>query len=383
MHGDLPHQADVADREFIEVLSAAMAWWATQRTWQVSSSYTGGGVIAAFESAVATAVGPRARALALPSGTAALATALKSVGVGPGDLVGVPAVDWTATRAVTRALGARTVPLPVSPDTGLLDADQVARPGVVTHDLAAVVAVHLHGLSCDVPALRRACPGLPLVEDAAQAWASQYPNGNPVGSAANACAFSFGAAKSPNAGELGCLVTHTQALHRAAVARTQHPARQLLAGITCPRRDQVMTRVAPAVALLGAYVLDQHAGLIPALRRAGGLAAKALRDEGLPVLTNPARHAPGIIAVRATPEHVRLILSGMFFPEGMSVTAVDRADVEMHPRYREAAAVATAVTGMTVITLGLPAVSYDAAADDQDKQFEHGRVEDHGRTLGA
>ena len=87
----------MADREFIEALSAATAWWATQRTWQVSSSHTGGGVIAAFESAVAAAVGPEAQALALPSATAALATALEILGVGPGDLVGVPAVDWTAT----------------------------------------------------------------------------------------------------------------------------------------------------------------------------------------------------------------------------------------------------------------------------------------------
>ena len=101
---------------------------------------------------------------------------------------------------MVRALGARTVPLPVNPDTSLLDAGRVARQSEVTGGLAAAVAVHLHGLSCDVPALRRACPGLPLVEDAAQAWAAHYPDGRPVGSAADACAFSFGAAKSPNAG---------------------------------------------------------------------------------------------------------------------------------------------------------------------------------------
>ena len=350
--GGLPHRASVADRELIEVLSAATAWWAAQRSWQVSSSHTGGGVIAAFESAVAEAAGPHARALALPSATAALATALEILGVRPGDLVGVPAVDWTATRAVVGVLGARTVPLPVDPDSGLLDATQIARRAEVTRGLAAVVAVHLHGLSCDVPALRRACPGMPLVEDAAQAWAAHYPDGRPIGSAAEACAFSFGAAKSPGAGELGCLVTRTQALHLAAVARTQHPTRQLLAGVAGPRRDQVMIRVAPAAALLGAYVLHEHAWAIPALRLGGRLAATALRDAGLLVLTDPGRHAPGVVAVRATPERVRLVLAGMSFPTGVKVTNVDRADVNVHPEVPDRAALAARAAAITVITLG-------------------------------
>ncbi len=295
-------------------------------------------------------------ALALPSATAALTTALQILGIGPGVLVGVPAVDWTATGAATRALGARTVPLPVDPDTGLLDAAYIARRSELIRDVAAVVAVHLHGLSCDVPALRRTYPGLPLIEDAAQAWAAHYPDDSQVGSAADACAFSFGAAKSPSAGELGCLVTRTRTLHRAAVAGTQHPTRQLLTGIACPSRDQVMTRVAPAAALLGAYALHHHARLTPALRRSGHLAAKALRDAGLRVLTDPARHAPGIIAVRAAPEHVRLVLSGMPFPGGLTVTTVDRADVDVHRGYPNEATLAARVMGITVISLGSRAV---------------------------
>jgi hypothetical protein len=88
------------------------------------------------------------------------------------------------------------------------------------------------------------------------------------------------------------------------VARTQHPTRQLLTGIACPRRDQVTTRVASAAALLGANALHQRAKLTPALRRGGRLTAEALRDAGLPVLTDTARHVPGIVAVLAAPERV-------------------------------------------------------------------------------
>src|SRR5438094_532218 len=104
---DLAHPAATADRDFLDEICAAAGWWGTQRTWRVTSSHTGGGVIAAFEEAVAWQVGPDAHALALPSATAALKTALEITGVGPGARVGVPALDWTATSAVLRALGAR------------------------------------------------------------------------------------------------------------------------------------------------------------------------------------------------------------------------------------------------------------------------------------
>ena len=337
MPADHGHPAAVADRDFVDDVTAAVRWWRAQRTWRVTSSHTGGGVISAFEEAVAQQVGPEAYALALPSGTAALKTALEITGVGPGDQVGVPALDWTATGAVLRALGARAVPLPVVRETGLLDVAEVARRELA-RDLSAIVAVHLHGLTCDVPALRRARPGLPIIEDAAQAWAACYPDGSPAGSAADACAFSFGAAKSPSAGELGCLVTSTSGLYRNAAALTQHPTRQLLAGVTCPRADQVMTRVAPVAALLGAFVIHRHAARIPALRQAAGYVARALQDAELPVLTDPAKHAPGIIAVSAAPAEVRPLLPRQPLPGGLVIGTVDSGDVSFSPGYAEEAA---------------------------------------------
>jgi hypothetical protein len=116
-----------------------------------------------------------------------------------------------------------------------------------------------------------------------------------------------------------------------------------------------MTRVAPAAALLGAYALKRHTEMIPALRQGGRLATDALRDAGLPVLTDPDRHAPGIVAVRAAPEHVRQVLSGMSFPGALRVTAVDRAELEVHRDYPEETALAVWLAGITVITLGSPA----------------------------
>ena len=350
MPADQAHLAAVADRDFLRIMSAAVEWWTAQRTWRVSSSHTGGGVIAAFESAVASQVGPGTHALALPSATAALRTALEVTGVGPGDRIGVPALDWTAATAVVRALGARPVPLPPEPKTGLLDVAETVRRDM-TRDLAAVVLVHLHGLACDGPALRRACPEVPIVEDAAQAWAAYYPGGGPVGSVADACAFSFGAAKSPSSGELGCLVTPSVALYQDAVARTQHPTRQLLAGVSVPRDDHVMTRVAPAAALLGAFAVHQHAVLTPALRLAAQRVVLGLRDAGLTVLTNPARDAPGVVAVRGTPAEVRSLLPGAPLPGSLTITAIDKADMRLYPGCTDEAALAVQEDGITVITI--------------------------------
>lgn len=348
---DAAHRAAVADRGLLAQFSAAIAWWAGQRTWRVSSSHTGGGVIEAFEAAVTAEVSADALALALPSGTMALLAALAALGVGPGDRVGVPAADWTVSGAVLRALGAISVPLPVDPVTGLLDpvlldpaflnSAQLAGNG-----LKALIAVHLHGLTCDVPAIRRAVPGVPVVEDAARAWAARYPDGSGIGSAADACAFSFGSAKAPGAGELGCLVTRDLALHRAAVRRTQHPTRQLLAGVPEPCQDQVMTRVAPAAALVGAYVLHEHARAVPALRKAAGTVAGALRAAGLRVLTDPSLHAPGVVAVRAAPHQVLGLLS----TAGLEFSAIDSADVTVHPRYPPQQARALRVSELTVIS---------------------------------
>jgi hypothetical protein len=328
-------------------LGEAIGWWAKQRTWRVSSSHTGGGVIEALETMTAASVAPDALGLALPSGTSAMLTALMALGVGPGDLVGVPAIDWPASGAILGALGAIPVPLPVDSATGLLDPSAFSPPRGTSPDrLAAVVAVHLHGLTCDVPAIRRACPGIPVVEDAARAWAARYPDGAPVGSAADACAFSFGAGKSPDAGELGVLVTRSTALRRAAMRRTQHPTRQLLAGVPEPALDQVMTRVAPAAALLGAYLLYEHAKEADMLRAVARQAGAALTATGLRVLTDPARHAPGVVTASAQPPAVRAALT----QAGLQVAAVDGTDTVVHPACPPELARATRLPELTVVT---------------------------------
>ncbi len=259
------------------------------------------------------------------------------------------APDDMPTAAI-RALGIRTRPMPVSETTGMVDTALLCRDRRLTAGLAAVLAVHLHGLTCDVPALRAARPGLTVIEDAASAWAARYPDGAPVGSAADMCVFSFKAGRSLSAGELGCLVTRTPSLFTAAVALTQHPVRQLLDGVSRPHTDQVMMCVAPAVALLGAYVVQAHAGEVAVLRRAAARLSGALRRDGLAVLTDPKRHEPGVVAVRATASHVRHSLRGVSLGRSVVITSVDQPVLRVYPgaqphsTLRELAAAVTTVT---------------------------------------
>lgn len=350
MPAAVAHPADLADRELLTDLSAACRWWESQFTWRVSSSYTGGGVIAAFEHLVARWVDPSARALALPSAIVALITALRAVGVKPGETIGVPALGRNADMAVAQKLGIRTRPLPVIAATGLLDTARLSGDQQLMDGLAAVLAVHLHGLTCDVPTLRSARPSLPIIEDASRAWAACYRDGKPVGSAADACAFSFGAARSPSAGELGCLVTCNPALYRTAVALTQHPVRQLLDGVPNPRTDQVMTRVAPAVALLGAYVVHAHEAHVPTLRRAAVRIAATLHRGGLAVLTDPQQHSPGVVAVSAPLLRVRQALRGISLGSSVVITAVDQPGLYVHPDAQEGPALLELAEAITTVT---------------------------------
>ncbi len=349
MYAEVAHRADVADRELLGEIAAACQWWSRQRTWRVSSSFTGGGVVAALEQLVAIRVARDALALALPSVTDALATALRALGVPPGATIGVPALDWVTARAAASLLSIRTRALPVHEVTGLLD--PAALTPELASGLAAVIAVHRHGITCDVPELRRIWPDVPVIEDAAGAWAARYPGGEPVGSAADACAFCFDAAKTPSAGELGCLVTRDRALYTRAVELTQHPVRQLMAGVMMPADDQPMMRVAPAVALLGAYAVQRHTAQVPMLRQAGARLADDLGQAGLPVLSDPGRHAPGVIAIKSDPASARAAMRGLTLGQGVAVASVRQSDRRVHPDVTDDPRLTELAGGIVTVTL--------------------------------
>jgi len=182
------------------------------------------GRVSEFEAALAEFTGTD-HAVATSSGTAALRCALASLGVGCGDEVIVPAFTFIATVNAVVVADAVPVFVEVDDSLGLDHADVAAK---LTSRTAAVVAVHLENVACDLdPILAAIAPaGVPLIEDAAQAMGVSYM-GRQVGSVGALGAFSFQLDKNVTAGEGGALTTNDERLYLRA-ARYQDQGGQFV-----------------------------------------------------------------------------------------------------------------------------------------------------------
>ncbi len=169
---------------------------------------TQGPETAAFEREFATLHQVR-HAIAVSNCTVGLHLMLAALGLGPGDEVLVPSFTWVATANAVEYLGARPVLTDVDPATFLMDMQDAARK--VTARTKAVIPVHLFGLCADMAALERACPGIPVLGDAACAVAGASPSGM-AGGLGLAAAFSFHPRKMVTTGEGGMVTTNDNAL---------------------------------------------------------------------------------------------------------------------------------------------------------------------------
>jgi dTDP-4-amino-4,6-dideoxygalactose transaminase len=179
-----------------------------------SGRYVLGAEVAAFEAELATFLGAR-DVVACGSGTGALLLALLACGVAPGDEVIVPAFTIFVDAEVVSLLGARPRFVDVDPVMCALDPAAVAR--AIGPRTRAVIAVHLYGVPGDVGALRDACGGVPIIEDAAQAFGSRL-HGRAAGTLGDIGCLSFFPTKNLGAcGDGGAVIASDQA--RAAALR--------------------------------------------------------------------------------------------------------------------------------------------------------------------
>jgi dTDP-4-amino-4,6-dideoxygalactose transaminase len=156
-----------------------------------------------FEAALCRQLGV-GHALAVSSGTAAIALGLMSLGLPPGSLVACPGFTFAATPSAILLAGCR--PLLVECDRDLhLDVADLERK--LTPEVSAIVVVHMRGFASDMPAILAVARkwNLPVVEDAVPALGAQLA-GKPLGSFGAAGAFSTQSDKSLNTGEGGFLV---------------------------------------------------------------------------------------------------------------------------------------------------------------------------------
>jgi len=160
-----------------------------------------------FEEAFALHIGAK-HALAVANGTAAIALALEAVGVGAGDEVVVPSLNFVAAANTIRHRGAIPVFCDIAGggDLNLDPADVEAAIGPRTR---AILVLHYAGVPADMDALAElaARRGVTLIEDAAHAPGASL-RGIGCGTFGSVGCFSFFSNKNLAVGEGGMVVTN-------------------------------------------------------------------------------------------------------------------------------------------------------------------------------
>ncbi len=251
--------------------------------------------VARFERDFAASLGRDLHGVGVASGTAALAIALRALGVGPGDEVVTVANTAVATVSAIREVGATPVFCDVSPETALLDLE--ALPERISSRTRVVVPVHLYGNPVDVEALRAALSGAPVkvLEDCAQAYGAEL-RGQPVGSHGDVAAFSFYPTKNLGAyGDAGLCATRDPELADAMRSLRNYGfeggADACREGVNA-RLDEMQAAILSAkLPHLGRWVARRRA---LAERYEAGLPAAALRFRTTP----GALHARHLFVVR-------------------------------------------------------------------------------------
>jgi dTDP-4-amino-4,6-dideoxygalactose transaminase len=171
--------------------------------------------VQAFEGEMASFLGVT-HAVAVSSGTAALHLAFLALGIGAGDEVIQPAINFVAAANTTVAVGAT----PLFADIIGLDEptiDPAAVERLVTPRTRAVVVMHYGGYPGRLAELTGLCArrGLALVEDACHAIGARYldphqrpPHGTQAGTVGDVGCFSFFSNKNMAMGEGGLVVTN-------------------------------------------------------------------------------------------------------------------------------------------------------------------------------
>jgi dTDP-4-amino-4,6-dideoxygalactose transaminase len=160
--------------------------------------------------------------IACGNGTDAIEILLKSMGVGPGDEVIVPALSWIATSEAVSNVGAKPVFVDIEPAYYCINADIIESK--ITEKTKAIIPVHLYGHPADMPEIMKIAEkyNLLVLEDCAQAHGAEI-NGKKVGTFGQAASFSFFPGKNLGAfGDAGGMLTNDEKIANTARMISQH-----------------------------------------------------------------------------------------------------------------------------------------------------------------
>jgi aminotransferase EvaB len=158
----------------------------------------------------------------LANGTDAIELGLRALGVEAGGEVIVAANAGMYAATGIRAIGATAVYADIDPTTFNIDAADAAR--CINPRTQAIIATHLYGQLCDMPALTALAQQhrIPLLEDCAQAHGAMLL-GKKAGNWGDAAAFSFYPTKNLGAlGDGGALLTSRREVFEAVTQLRQY-----------------------------------------------------------------------------------------------------------------------------------------------------------------
>ena len=147
-------------------------------------------------------------ALGFVNGTATLHAALEAIGIGPGDEVIVPPLTMSATSIAVLQANATPVFADVDISTWQIDPNSIKSK--ITNRTKAIITVALYGGSPDYYSITSSAPGIPIIEDNAEAFGTTY-HGKQIGSFGIFSSYSFQSSKQLSAGEGGMLCTNSLA----------------------------------------------------------------------------------------------------------------------------------------------------------------------------
>jgi len=176
------------------------------------------GEVALLEQEFAAQVGSK-YCLAVASGGYAMATALRAVGVGPGDTVLSNAFTLAPVPGAIASLGATPVFVGVTEALTIDLDDLAAKVGGAGHGGAKVLLLsHMRGHICDMDRLMQVCDaaGVTVIEDCAHTMGAAW-NGVASGRHGIMGCYSCQTYKHVNAGEGGLLITDDAELAAKAV----------------------------------------------------------------------------------------------------------------------------------------------------------------------
>ncbi|WP_324191281.1 DegT/DnrJ/EryC1/StrS family aminotransferase [Nocardia cyriacigeorgica] len=267
--------------------------------------YSHGRQVAQLEHAIAGYTGAR-HAIAVNSGTDALVLLLRSLGIGPGDEVIVPAFTFFATASSVALTGAVPVFADITEDGDYaLCPDSAA--AAVTERTRAIMPVHLFHQLADLGALGAlaAAHGIDLIEDSAEAIGMRW-DGRHAGLLGRGGVLSFFPTKTLGAlGDAGMVITDDDSIaaradtlrHHGRMGRTVDH----IAGISnlsgASGTNSKMDDIQAAILLAKLTVLDSD------IARRAELAA---------TYTERLRDIPGIVRTPRTVERA-VAVEGVFY----------------------------------------------------------------------